>query len=394
MATDTKRRSARGIASLGFLGLARVLALVWMGPALIFNVDWTGHGSWQANSAAVIMILGSALFIEGALRFRSLVLTPLCVLAALFLVYANTKAAVRNLSFASEAASEAKQAKIDAGSQLASQRSQLESRRQAQVQLAGEQAVGVHEAALAQVIASDATQWRVSRSCEAPNGPITGAFCTQVAAAKAKVEAAKKRDEIDADLRALPVAPVDQGQVVIVPAVADSYVANIKAMAGELGYKPSDRIIKAEEAMSRALAFELLAALGPTCWLAFVDVLFGIGAAMSAQSTRSRNTSSKREKIDTSEAKDAPKATADDIERWIADDLEEAPASESMRSSDMRKLALAWFATRGLPKPVESELWAKVRLHFKHDPNNGRPRYLGVRARAKSAGPQLVVNNS
>ena len=73
------------------------------------------------------LILESALFIEGAVRLRSWVLTPLCVVAALFLVYVNTKQASRTLSFASEAASEAKLAEIAGGSHLASQRSSWKS---------------------------------------------------------------------------------------------------------------------------------------------------------------------------------------------------------------------------------------------------------------------------
>jgi hypothetical protein len=85
-----------------------VLALGWLAPALLFNMDWTGHGTWQANTAAVLMIAGSALFIEGATRLRCWVLSPICIVAALFLVYVNTKQATRVLSFSSEAASEAK----------------------------------------------------------------------------------------------------------------------------------------------------------------------------------------------------------------------------------------------------------------------------------------------
>ena len=54
-----------------------MVALVWLLPAVAFNVDWSGHGTMQANASAVVMIFGSALFIEGAVRLRSVVLTPL-----------------------------------------------------------------------------------------------------------------------------------------------------------------------------------------------------------------------------------------------------------------------------------------------------------------------------
>lgn len=365
-----------------FLGLARVVALVWLAPALLFNVDWTGHADWQANAAAVGMILGSALFIEGARRFGWSLLTPLCIIAAFFLVFVNTKQATRTLSFASEAASEAKQARIDGASHLASQRSQLLTKRQSQVQLAGETAVGALEAELVQLKSMKARSWNATDGCATEKITTSAAFCGEVAAITGKIEAARKRDEIDVTLSKLSIP----GEQVAVPIVADSYVANVKAMAHELGYQPSDRIIKAEEALSRALGFELLAALGPTCWLALIDVLLGARAA--SPSARARPPAPKREKV--AEPKPAaPKATTDDIDRFIADELEEVPITASMRSSDIRPLAEVWFESRGLPFPKQ-ELWMRMGQHFKHDQNNNRPRYLGVRAKKASPTLRLV----
>jgi hypothetical protein len=109
------KRSARACAIRYLWCVVRVLALCWLLPAMLFNVDWTGHGSWQANTAAVFMICASALFIDGALRLRSWHLTPVCIVAALFLVYVNTKQATRVLSLSGEARSEAKEAEIARG---------------------------------------------------------------------------------------------------------------------------------------------------------------------------------------------------------------------------------------------------------------------------------------
>lgn len=389
IAHASQGRTTRGYATRILWGVARGVALVWLVPALLFNVDWTGHGSWQANLAAVVMILGSALFIEGGLRFRDWVLTPLCVLAALFLVYVNTKQATRTLSFASEAASEAKSKDIAGGSQVASQRSQLEKRRAMQVQVAEEAAAGTLQAALAGIIASDPTQWRVSSQCEAPNGPITGAFCTRVAAAKAKIEAAKTRDAIDAELSALPRPSIIVTADGKTDAVADSYVANIKAMANELGYKPSERIIKAEEALTRALGFELLAALGPTCWLHFMGGLMLGTAALSARRGR-------KPKAAPAAAAEKPEParpeSADDIDRMIADEFEDAPGGV-MKAKDIRPIARAWFEARGV-KIDENKLWARMRECFRHDPNNNRPRYIGLKPRTKAkSGPRLAIVN-
>ncbi len=255
------RQPVRHFARFLFLSLARCLALIWLAPALLFNIDWSGHGSWQANTAAVLMILGSALFIEGAMRLRSWVMMPICVLAALFLVYVNTKQAMRVLSLSGEAASEAKMA-----------------RRQVQVELAGETPVGALEAQLQALQLSDLRAWNATSQCEDVTAKASAAFCAKVAAARARIEAAKERDKIDAALAALPVPKVaasGSGAPVV-----DAYISNAVALLREAGFKPSERLVRAEEAMTRAFSFELLAALGPTCWLAFVNMMAAGAAAV------------------------------------------------------------------------------------------------------------------
>src|SRR5262245_34933370 len=140
--------SASHLARVAFRRLARSLALLALVPAILFNIDWAGGADWQTVSVAVAMIVGSALIIDVAFRQPHWARTPVLLLVALFLVYGNTKAAIRSLSLASEGASEAREARILAGSQLAAQRSRLEARRAAQSKIAGEDAVATLETAI------------------------------------------------------------------------------------------------------------------------------------------------------------------------------------------------------------------------------------------------------
>jgi hypothetical protein len=371
------KQLARGFASRFAVGVARCFALVWLGPALLFNVDWTGHGSWQANVAAVTMIAGSALFIEGAMRLRSWVLTPVCILAALFLVYVNTKQATRVLSLAGETASEARAATIAGGSQLASQGSQLLARRAEQAKIAGEATVGTLEAQLKALQLADVRAWTATSGCEDVTAKASGVFCARVAEARAKIAAAKERDKLDAELAALPVPKLIVMHGAEAP-VADPYVANVVAVLKELGLRPTERIIRAEESISRALGFELLAALGPTCWLAFVGMIAGVsGHASAAAAARARRGAKPEKGAEVS----AVPENADDYDRCIADLFQPEPAGV-MSAKAIRPLVQAWFATKGLQLD-ESKLWVRMGGRFKRDRNNGRPRYLGLKARVK-----------
>ena len=378
-----EKQPARHFARSLFQSLARCLALIWLAPAMLFNIDWSGHGSWQANAAAVLMILGSALFIEGALRMRSLVMTPICVVAALFLVYVNTKQAMRVLSLSGEAVSEAKMADLASASHVASQSSHLLARRKVQVELAGETPVGALEAQMQALQLSDLRAWNATKACEDVTAKASGLFCTRVAETRARIEAAKERDKIDAQIAALPVPKVASAGAEA--PVVDAYISNAVALLREAGFKPSERLVRAEEAMTRAFSFELLAALGPTCWLAFVNML-AVGAAVG----RRLPPRPPAKPLPTGGDK-APALpdNADELDRCIADAFEPDPAGV-MLAKDIRPVVLAWFERQGRGKPVVKALWAKMRERFKHDPNGGRPRYIGLKVRVKGP-PRLAV---
>ena len=381
------RQLARGFATRFFLGVARVAALVWLAPALLFNVDWTGHGTWQANAAAVVMILASALFIEGARHVRDWVLTPLFIVAALLLVYGNTKQAMRNLSFASEAVSEAKAATLAEGSHRGSQGVAWVARRAELAKIAGEAPVGTLEAQLKALQLSDLRVWNATSGCEDVTVTASGKFCTRVADAKAKIEAAKERDKLDARIAALPVPKTIAAPGAEAP-VTDAYVANVVALLREAGFAPSERIVKAEEALTRAFLFELVAALGPTAWLVFVNMGAAVGSTVAA---RMRKAAAKPDKMP---AAPGHPEDADDLDRCIADLFEVEPAGV-MASSEIRPLVATRYEARGmkLDKKLEARLWAKMGARFKRDPNGGRPRYLGLKARVKGP-PKLAVVSS
>jgi hypothetical protein len=378
------KQPAKGFATRFAMGVARCFALAWLAPALLFNVDWTGHGTWQANTAAVFMILGSALFIEGALRLRSWVLTPVCILAAFFLVYVNTKQATRVLSLAGEAEREAKAATLAEGSHWGSQGSQWVAQRAEQVKIAGEKTVDSFEADLETLRLNDLRAWNATAECKDVTARASAVFCADVAKVRGKIAAAKKRDELDKKIATLPVPKVIVAAGAEAP-VVDPYVANVVALLKEAGYAPSERMIKAEEALSRALGFELLAALGPTCWLAFLNMMAAGGAHVSAAVARLRKPAAKPGKaIETP----AMPENADDYDRCIAD-LFDVESAGVITAKDIRPLVQTWFAAKGL-KLNEAALWPRMGQRFKRDPNKGRPRYLGLKVRMKGP-PRLAV---
>ena len=163
------------------------------------------RSGWAHNVSAVFTILGSALLIDVAIRAKHWFMTPLLAAVALFMVYGNTKQAARTLSLGGEAVREAKLAEIAGGrtsprrgrtSKTGARRrcSSLERRRSRPSKLSLEAAKN-----------SDPSRWAATSQCEDVSLKASGTFCARVAQARGKIAAAKARDQIDADLRALPV---------------------------------------------------------------------------------------------------------------------------------------------------------------------------------------------
>jgi hypothetical protein len=284
-------------------------------------------------------------------------------------------------------------AKIHSASQLDSQARTTLARREAQAKLAGEAAVGTLEADLQLVIASDPRQWQASSQCEDPDGSRTGAFCIRVAAAKAKIAAAKERDKLDVELSKLRAEAKAAGPV---PTTADAYSENVAALLGMiLGRKLSadeKRVIRAHYDVVRAIGLELVAAVGPAFHLLLVDgtqIGSGVVAAMVKRMRMRRRKAPKAFDGEPS-ATSAPSDPADDLDRCISDRFEADPAG-AMLARDIRPIVRAWFEKQNLGKVNEKALWSRMRERFKHDGNSGRPRYLGLKPRVKGPTRLAVV---
>jgi hypothetical protein len=60
-----------------------------------------------------------------------------------------------------------------------------------------------------------------------------------------------------------------------------------------------------------------------------------------------------------------------------------------MVAKEIRPLVAAWHEARSM-KLDEGKLWLRMGQRFRRDPNNGRPRSLGLKAREKGP-PRLAV---
>ena len=281
--------TARGFATATVMWIARVAALGWVAPALYWNLDWSPGSSLTANIMAAIMILAGAGIIEGIRHSRSWALSFVGLLTLILLLYSNANTAFKNLAAVGEASSDARRAKMDGGSHLESQVSQLSRQREAQVQLAGEKPVAALEAETRGIQLSDLRRWSATSQCQDVTASQSGDFCRRVTEANAKVAAAKKRDDLDEQIKTLNGKVEAMGYV---PVTADAYAENVAAFLGAVTGRKFDaaakRALTAHYEIVRSIALELMAAVMPAFHLMLIDVLVLSMSGLSGATARFR----------------------------------------------------------------------------------------------------------
>lgn len=393
--------------------VARILAIVWLLPAIFVNVDWAKGPLDPWNLGAVGSILASALFIEGSRHAKSWLLTPVLLIGGLFLVYTNLQVAFDNATIHSDHSRDDRKQAIIAAKKASSQRSQLSQGRAAAAETAGETPSTAYEADIQQAIARDAKRWAATGECD-PLKTTAGQsmkYCSDIAALRSKKAQAETRERLDREIGLL------DSKTENMPAVtsADPFADNIAELLLAFGIHISDDVkaaLPAQKNASRALALELVAAFGPMAWLLLIDALVGGARAARTLTPQTPEPRRKPEKpaflassqnVATSQLDGAnsnsvpsvqqpvPAVPLDDpFHQFVSDDLEDCPGVY-MKAAEPWLLWSKWCSARGISPGSQRAFGMKMGAVFAKDQNNNRPRYLNVRQ--KRPVPKLVVAN-
>jgi hypothetical protein len=365
--------------------VARMVALCWLVPALAINVDWTGETHWAWNLAAGGSILGSALFIEAALLARSWLMTPVFLLAGVFLFVCNVQVAFDNASHKSDHRSDHRRSAMVAAKNQSSQRSQWSQGRAEAATVAGERASKAYEADIQAKIAADSKRWQSTGQCDPLQitaGP-SREFCSAIAELRSKLEAAKQRETFDADIKKLDETTGSTEVVTSVDPFADN-IADFLAMFGVKLTDDTKHALAAQKDVTRSLSLELLAMFGPSAWLLLITALTAPRApvpyAPAPVATRPAAVRPVAAAKPVADTEPPPVALDDAFHAFVAEVLEEStgtmlPASEPFR------LWMTWCAKHGKEPGTQKVFGGKMKSRFAWEPNNNRPRYLNVRAK-------------
>ena len=361
-------------------------------PAVWINLDATkSQGNTWAVFAITSVVFG-AVCVENAIECRGMFRRALFGFLATFFLCLNVFNALGNAAAHSEHGREDRTARIREHAKAKELFSQWSQGRKEQTAIAGSATPDSLEAEIQATKALDAGRWKATDGCnvEKITACLSRTFCATIAQLAAKKAAAVKRDELDGKLAALDSK--DNGAA---PESADPFAANVAQMLGLLGYSVTDDgkvLIASLRDWGKAIGVELLAGFGPT---ALLMMLGRMGRPLPTVKP-SRPLKGKM------------KATAAATEKGAVEPAMDADVDAFMRHS------LEFIADKHIPAGQLFQAWKEDcqahgrepgsakgfsnrirKLGVQHDPNSGRPRYVGVCLKGTNghSGLRLAVSN-
>lgn len=374
------------VATIADYGI-RVAALMWLLPALLINLDWSATASTAWNLAASGSIVASAMFVEAAIRAGSWVRSTTFAAGALILIFANLQTAFDNAAHRSSDRSDHRQAQMQAAAHASSQRQQWSLEREQAIKVAGLVPRATIEADIQRAMTEHAGRWRSTRSCDPveTTAPASIAFCVQLATLRGQLAAADHRDRLSARIQELDIAAA----VNTIPASADAFADGATALLTAFGISlagDARLVLSPLKDLIRSLALELVAALGPSAWLL---MLSRVRYRMPTRRQRVVGAPRARSQVTTNPAL---RHAADAFDKFMSIQLE-AAAGSSLRAGAAWMAWQAWCAKERLDPGTQKRFGARMKMHFEHERNNNRPRYLNVTLRARAGKPPAVVNS-
>jgi hypothetical protein len=411
------------------------------------RINWDAgivqHDETGAIAGIGIAVIG-AICMEGARHAQSRSGAAGWRVIGLILLAISYSNGLSNFATNSDHSRDLKSSQQTASATLSLQRSQLVDRRNAQVAIVakqlqsvrgvqltftGEEAAESIEAEIEETKAAKAGFWRASDGCKAEklHSPEAKAYCQEIADLGGKKAAAKKRDEIDGDLREFDNK---HGNAEAPPSSVDSFADSVADFIVLLGYKFEDKdgkdttakaklLISKIRDWGRALGVEIMAFVGPSIIL----YLFGLADAPKKAEAPQPQPQPQRTPEKAPKAKvapivaETPENAPATIPAIVATSQKDDPEIDGFYNSrledaqgvnvDTTPVWEAWkqyCAERGINPGSRKAFCGRMqRYGVGYDPNNKRSIYLNVRltpaesrsqGRAEHGGLRLAVNNA
>src|SRR6516225_548809 len=144
-----------------------IMTLAFMSPAVALNVASLESRGWVMCLASVVLIFGAAFAVHCTIHRKAFGERAFFLLMAPVLVFMSMFTAIRNVGGIRETAAVERKAHTDAEEGLKGKITGLETRRKAQVDVAGEVSLEVIDARIEALKAQNLNRWNATDGCKA-----------------------------------------------------------------------------------------------------------------------------------------------------------------------------------------------------------------------------------
>ena len=382
--------------------LTAVCWVIPIGIAAKVNLDTVGHQGTTWAAVGILTVVLGAVSIHNALHEQGVAKRLLYVALALIFLAINFSNALANLSAHSEGLRDSKRAEKSDVATLQERLSQLSQSCKEQVAVAGNATPDSIDAEIQAAKAADAPRWKATDGCNVEKitaGP-SKAFCATIAQLQAKKAAAIRRDELDAI-----AAPLnEQLSHKHAPESLDSFADTVAEMLTLAGYKVDDngkKLIAVLRDWSRAGGLELIGEFGPSILLSLLTFLQQHAHRQPVQPAQkpakiaavpAKTLVAPAEASEAKEPAEAKSISGDgEIDAFIAQCVDFV-AGSFVPATPLYTAWQAWCEPHGIDAGTQTAFSKRVKARIAREPNNGRPRYIGIALRTADTRRLRVVS--
>lgn len=387
-----------------------------IGYAAKVNLDSIGQQGSTAAAGAIILAVLGAVSVHNAWNARGLKAKLLPATLVIIFFCLNLRNALSNYAGHSDTSRDTLIEQKRAHNEGVAEVSQVSQDRKEQAAVAGSATPDAIEADINAAKAADANRWKSTEGCNQEKitaGPSKD-FCSGVAKLKAKLAAAKRRDELDAKLTQLKAELAKTPA----PGSTDSFVdvvAETLVLASQVRSRPSEKpaanaaeakaeteanektkkLISVLSVWLQAVGVEIVGEFGPTTLLTALGHIIGEGHSPQVPvPAKARGAAAKREEKEAAPARPdvtgEPKAASDDaeIDAFLAACVDFV-AGGYVGATPLFESWQEWCERHGIDlqsqgnteKARQMAFSKRIKRRITREPNNGRPRYAGIALR-------------
>ena len=376
-------------------GVRVMEAACWLAPigiAAKVNIDSLQNPSSTIVAFSISTVVLGAFSLFEAIHATDVTKKLTSATVAIFMLGLNFSNALSNLASHSDSLRDSAGQLQQTVTRKRERLGQIRTDRNALSEVAGSETPASIQAGIQSAKSMDAARWKSTDGCNQDKitaGP-SKVFCADIANRQAKLEAAARRDSLDAMASALE-RELDELHA---PSSQDSFAEEIASVLELAGHKVGEKgraLISRLRVWAQALGVEVVGEFGPSVLLGILHRLMMLKTHSVPVLTQPSSQAKPKEGVSEEQERVAAVPVEDLLGRFIAECVEFTEGCD-VAATPLFEAWLAWCSRNGVQAGSQTAFGRKTSKRIKKESSNGKNWYRGIKLRELSKPALKVVS--